>query len=313
MNILNKQTIIIATASLLCFAASHVCLGKPQKSPAGGASHMQRGIELAQQKNFDGAAAEFTKAIEANPKDPRGYTNRGTAYRASRPSPAPRRLSLDFSKAIEVAPKDEVAYRERGMTAVMQNQFDAALPDFDKAIELKPDDAFAYKFRGFAEIGLNQWDKAVADFTTAIQKQPDDPQNYDRRAWANRNLKNYDAAVADYTVLIQKDPNDAEHLVKRGATYTSLQQYENAIADYQAALKIKPDDYDTVQRLQYVQGMLQAKNAPPPPSATPTPTPGPGLITPLNVGIAILAFIIIAVILRIVTRGKTEETSGRIR
>ena len=76
-----------------------------------------------------------------------------------------------------------------GMTAVMQNQFDAALPDFDKAIELKPDDAFAYKFRGFAEIGLNQWDKAVADFTTAMQKQPDDPQNYDRRAWANRNLK----------------------------------------------------------------------------------------------------------------------------
>jgi tetratricopeptide (TPR) repeat protein len=312
MNILNTKTITIAAASLFCFAVSHVCLGKPQKSPAGGASHMQRGIELAQQKNFDGAVAEFTKAIEANPKDPRGYTNRGTAYRAGNP-PHLAEAFADFSKAIEVAPKDEVAYRERGMTAVMQNQFDAALPDFDKAIELKPDDAYAYKFRGFAEVGLNQWDKAIADFTTAIEKQPDDPQNYDRRAWANRNLKNYDAAVADYTLLIQKNPNDAEHLVKRGATYTSLQQYENAIADYQAALKIKPDDYDTVQRLQYVQGMLQAKNAPPPPSATPTATPAPSLITPLNVGIAIVAFIIIAVILRFVTRGKAEETSGRIR
>ena len=274
MNILNKKTITIATASLFCFAVIHVCLAKPQKSPGGAASHMQRGIELAQQKNYDAAVAEFTKAIEANPKDARGYTNRGTAYRqaaqaaqaAGDSAGAGTRYSsalADFSKAIEVAPKDEVAYRERGMTAVMQNQFDAAMPDFDKAIELKPDDAFTYKFRGFAEVGLNQWDKAVADFTTAIQKQPDDPQNYDRRAWANRNLKNYDAAVADYTLLIQKDPNDAEHLVKRGATYTSLQQYENAVADYQAALKIKPDDYDTVQRLQYVQGMLQAKNAPP--------------------------------------------------
>ena len=178
MNILNKRTIIIATASLLCFAGSHVCLAKPAKPAAGAASHMQRGIELAEQKNFDAAVAEFTKAIEANPKDPRGYTNRGTAYRASNPPRFPE-ASADFSKAIEVAPKDEVAYRERGMTAVMQNQFDAALQDFDKAIELKPDDAFAYKFRGFAEIGLNQWDKAVADFTTAIQKQPDDPQNYD--------------------------------------------------------------------------------------------------------------------------------------
>jgi tetratricopeptide (TPR) repeat protein len=119
--------------------------------------------------------------------------------------------------------------------------------------------------------------------------------------------------VADYTVLIEKNPNDAEHLVKRGATYTSLQQYEKAIADYQAALKLKPDDYDTVQRLQYVQGMLAAKNAPPPPSATPTPTPGPGLITPLNVGIAIVALIVIAVVVRLLTRGKAEETSHRIR
>jgi len=114
-------------------------------------------------------------------------------------------------------------------------------------------------------------------------------------------------------VLIDKNPADAEHLVKRGATYTSLQQYEKAIADYQVALKLKPDDYDTVQRLQYVQAMLAAKNAPPP-TATPTPTPTKaGLITPLNIGIAIAVLIVIAVIVRLVTRGKEGPTSGRIR
>jgi hypothetical protein len=94
-----------------------------------------------------------------------------------------------------------------------------------------------------------------------------------------------------------------------------MTQYEKAVADYQAALKLKPDDYDTVQRLQYVQSALAAKNAPPPPAATPTPTPEkPGLITPLNIGIAIAVLIIIAIIGRLVTRGKPEETSsGRIR
>src|SRR5690242_19399395 len=123
MNILNKRTIFIATTSLLCFAGVHVCLGKP---PAGGASHMQRGIELAEQKSYDAAVAEFAKAIQANPKDPRGYTNRGTAYRqgaqaaqaAGDSGGAATRYSAalaDFSKAIEVAPKDEVAFRERGM------------------------------------------------------------------------------------------------------------------------------------------------------------------------------------------------------
>src|SRR5712691_6555906 len=78
MNNLNKQTTTLGTAFLLWFALVGTGLSKP---PAGGAGHMQRGIELAQEKQYDAAIAEFTKAIEANPKDPRGYTNSGTAYR----------------------------------------------------------------------------------------------------------------------------------------------------------------------------------------------------------------------------------------
>ena len=88
------------------------------------------------------------------------------------------------------------------------------------------------------------------------------------------------------------------------------QDYEKAIADYQQALKLKPDDYDTVQRLQYAQSMLAAKNAPPP---TPTPKEKPGLITPVNIGIVLALIIVIAVVLRFVTRGKAEPTSHIIR
>jgi hypothetical protein len=92
-----------------------------------------------------------------------------------------------------------------------------------------------------------------------------------------------------------------------------MQEYEKAIPDYEAALKIKPDDYDTVQRLQYARGMLAAKNAPPP-TPTPTPTPtGPGLFSPLNIGIAVIVLIIIAAVVRGLTRGKPEPTSSRIR
>jgi Flp pilus assembly protein TadD len=79
MNMLNKQAITIAIASLLCCAPVQIA---PAKKPAGGgANHMQRGIELAQQKHFDGAVEEFTKAIKEEPKNARGYANRGTAYR----------------------------------------------------------------------------------------------------------------------------------------------------------------------------------------------------------------------------------------
>ena len=114
MNILNKPTIIIAIASLLWFTAAGTGFCKP---PAASAGHMQKGIELAQQKQYDAAIAEFTKAIKENPKDPRGYANRATAYRASNRLPD---AIADFSKAIEVAPNDEVAYRERGNTQPRQ-------------------------------------------------------------------------------------------------------------------------------------------------------------------------------------------------
>ena len=53
------------------------------KSKGGGGDHVSRGIELAEQKQYDAAIAEFTKAIQANASDPRNYTNRGTAYRAA--------------------------------------------------------------------------------------------------------------------------------------------------------------------------------------------------------------------------------------
>src|SRR5438477_12302259 len=110
MNILNKEAITFAMTLILWIAVIEIGFAKP---PAEGAGNMQRGIELAQQKQYDAAIAEFTKAIQANPKDARGYTNRGTAYRASNRLPD---AIADFSKAIEVAPKDEVAYRERGNT-----------------------------------------------------------------------------------------------------------------------------------------------------------------------------------------------------
>jgi tetratricopeptide (TPR) repeat protein len=132
-------------------------------------------------------------------------------------------------------------------------------------------------------------------------------------------MKNYDAAIADYTFLITTNPNDMEAMTKRGYTYSLAQQYENAIADYQVVLKAYPQDNATFQRLQYAQSMLAAKNATPSPTPSPMASPTPeekGLmdkISPLYIGIGVVALIIIAVIVRLLTRGKAEETSHRIR
>src|SRR5213594_4177985 len=122
MNMLNKQIITIITVSFLWIAAAQIAFAK-KPAKGGGGNHMQRGIELAQQKHYDAATEEFGKAIEQNPKDPRGYANRGTAYRqgartamaAGDSQGASTRYQAalaDFAKYIELAPKDASGYVE---------------------------------------------------------------------------------------------------------------------------------------------------------------------------------------------------------
>ncbi len=133
---LNKQPLIVVIVSVLCCAAVQVDGAKPAKKDSGG-NHIQRGIQLAQEKHFDAAADEFGKAIQQNPKDPRGYANRGTAYRqgartamaAGDSEGASTRYQsalADFAKYIELAPKDASAYEEHGQTLSELKQYDAA-------------------------------------------------------------------------------------------------------------------------------------------------------------------------------------------
>jgi hypothetical protein len=105
-----------------------------------------------------------------------------------------------------------------------------------------------------------------------------------------------------------------EATTKRGYTYSLAQQYQNAIADYQAELKVNPQDNDTFQRMQYAQSMLAAKNASPsptPPIASPTPEEKRLMdkISPLYIGIGVVALLIIAVIVRLLTRGKASRAA----
>jgi tetratricopeptide (TPR) repeat protein len=280
-----NHTLIIVAAALLCLAQSG--MGQAQtKKPAGGATeHANKGVKLAQAGAYDEAIAEFTRAIQLSPKDARIYNDRGLVYQRTNRFPE---AMEDFSKAIELAPKDYAGYSGRGATQVAQNQNDAALVDLNKALELKPDDLPPLRWRASAYRGLKQYDLAIQDYTAVLSKT--DPTSSDQAKLAAADL-----------------------LAKRGYTYSLMQQYENAINDYKEAIRLNPNDTDTPQRLQYAEAMLAAKNAPPPPTATPTPTPGPSFITPLNIGIGIAVLLIIAVIGRLLTRGKEEPTSGRIR
>src|SRR6266446_7645821 len=130
---MNTNRIVTLAVALLVSISLSEGLAKEKAEGGGEASdaHSRRGIELAQEKKFDEAIAEFTKALQADPGNPVKYRNRGSAYRQAGRFPE---AAADFSKMIQLAPKDSMGYFERGQTAVAQNQLDPALEDLNKAL-----------------------------------------------------------------------------------------------------------------------------------------------------------------------------------
>src|SRR4030066_195218 len=103
-------------------------------------NHFLRGLRLlGEAKDYDGAIAEFTKAIESNPKSEGAYWGRGSAYHIKGDYD---RAIQDYNKAIELNPKSALAYSNRGNAFYCQGKFREAIPDYLKAIanNYKPKD-----------------------------------------------------------------------------------------------------------------------------------------------------------------------------
>ncbi len=123
-----------------------------------------RAKSLLNEKDYEGAIADYTKAIELNPNDAVYYNNRGDARKELRDYSG---AIADYTKAIELNPNDAVYYNNRGNARLYKKDDDDdvyddldnykdrldAIIDYTKAIELEPDNARYYKNRGDAR----QW------------------------------------------------------------------------------------------------------------------------------------------------------------
>ena len=75
----------------------------------------------------------------------------------------------DYTAAINLKPDYAEAYYDRGNAKDGLGDYQGAVADFTKAIELNPDYAQAYNKRGFAYLMLGPKSKARADFKRAIE------------------------------------------------------------------------------------------------------------------------------------------------
>ncbi len=161
------------------------------------------------------------------------------------------RALADFSAAIELDPKLAAAYYWRGELKKFRGAPDKAIEDYAAAMRIDPKNPQPYLGRGQARHALEELDGALEDFREAAWLDPKNPQTYALRALTWHKKGELDKAIDDLSVAILLDPNPAL-LRDRGHLWRSKGRLDKTIADWTTALRVDDKFADAYNALAWV-------------------------------------------------------------
>jgi len=193
LNRAQRRLIRVTSIMLALGASTWAVYAYIASAPDRAKSHYHQGMHLLGPGDFQGAAAQFTKAIAIFPEYADAYLERGKAWQAAGQTMA---ALADFEKAIAIDPTLELAYTSRGTIERSQGDSQSALADFTRSVHLHPT-SDAYYQRGLTYQTLDQPERAWADYDAAITYDPGAPSIYLARAKAKRDLGDLAGARKD--------------------------------------------------------------------------------------------------------------------
>ena len=202
-------------------------------------AHDNRGLAYLVKGDVDRAIADYTQAIQLDPKYAVAYNGRAFAYRVEGDED---RAIADYTQAIRLDPKLAVVYYNRGNAYRAKGDNDRAIADYTQAIQLDPKYTVAYNNRGIAYYAKGDNDHAIADYIQALQLDLKYVSAYNNRAIAYRAKGDNDRAIADYDQVIQLDPKNTYAYFHRGLANLYAGALPKALADLNQASALDPKD-----------------------------------------------------------------------
>ena len=198
----------------------------------------RRGAAFAARMEYVRAIADFTRAIELDPKESKRYYDRAHArFMAKQPALA----MADLDKAIELKPDDAKALEARASVRLSDKNIAGAQADFDAAARVDPPArlaaALALTGSGAFEDAVAEWDQWIAALPKPYRLQ----EALNGRCWTRALWgKDLDKALADCDAALKLSPREAAFLDSRGLVHLRLGQLDASIADYDEALRRNP-------------------------------------------------------------------------
>jgi tetratricopeptide (TPR) repeat protein len=159
----------------------------------------------------------------------------------------------EYTRAIQLDPDCQDAYKWRGVICSNTGELNKALADLNKAVRLDTGDAYALSYRGEVYQKKGDYQKALVDFNKAIMLYPNFYGFYSNRADLYMEHNIYTAAIEDYNKALELlfAENDIEKnkisitlaLKNRGDAYYLDEDYEEARKNYIRALQYSDDWY----------------------------------------------------------------------
>lgn len=203
-----------------------------------GMVYFQRGLAKVYLKDFKGAAADYSAAIEIDPRFQAAHFGRADAYVRAGDLTAARGA---YDKAVSSMPVDPLAYNNRGTFQLQQSRIDLAIADFSKALELEPKFSMAALNRGFAYAQKQSWAEAEANYLAALAADPEQPMALRLLGMARVSQGKLKTALESFTQAVELDNEDPESYSGRGFVRFFAQDYAGAVADFTKAVQLNPE------------------------------------------------------------------------
>jgi tetratricopeptide (TPR) repeat protein len=151
-------------------------------------TYVESGKAKLDRKDYQGAIADYNRAISLDPNYANAYINRGLAKNLMGASHS---AIEDYKHALKIDPDNADAYNNLGNVLIGTNDSEA-IGYLNRAIKIKPNNANAYANRGMARFNLQDYPGAIADYDRSLALAPDHPgapRTRSDRDWAIRTMQ----------------------------------------------------------------------------------------------------------------------------